>query len=252
MPTRGRSPRRPLPLFGHPHSKKNFLPANEAKGPNGPMSEEPFGPGLPLPFKPGLGAAGTSRPGANRHDQPLPWSSLARAPRRAVRRQRPRPHAESRRERWRHVVERGAAIAASFLLRVLHAEPVAAGGTFGSQTLHRPAGQILHPGASQSSVGPNRGTGNKRPQNQRDCAPGDLVCQENSIQLVGVAFPAGVDADSRNPRGFSSGPCRRRRCWLAEGVEQRRAAPVARSARNCRNQPALLAAARLFPAPQPR
>ena len=29
----------------------------------------------------------------------------------------------------------------------------------------------------------------KRPKNQRDCAPGRLVCQGKYIQLVGVAFP---------------------------------------------------------------
>src|ERR1700722_5575558 len=51
----------------------------------------------------------------------------ARAPRRAIARQWTRAHAKARRERWRHVVERGAAIAANFLRRVLHAEPVAAG-----------------------------------------------------------------------------------------------------------------------------
>jgi len=68
----------------------------------------------------------------------------ARAPRRAIARQRTRAHAKARRERWRHVVERGAAIAANLLRRILHAEPVAARGTFRSQTLHRPSGQILH------------------------------------------------------------------------------------------------------------
>lgn len=48
-------------------------------------------------------------------------------------------------------MKRSAAITADFLRRVLHAEPVAARGTFWSQTLHRPAGQILHPFASQSA-----------------------------------------------------------------------------------------------------
>ena len=38
-----------------------------------------------------------------------------------------------------------AAIAADFLWSTQHAEPMPARGTFRSQTLHRPAGQILHP-----------------------------------------------------------------------------------------------------------
>jgi hypothetical protein len=41
-------------------------------------------------------------------------------------------------------VKRRAAVAANLLRRILHAEPVSARGTFRSQTLHRPAGQILH------------------------------------------------------------------------------------------------------------
>ena len=69
----------------------------------------------------------------------------ARTPRRAIAREGARPHSESRRERRRHVVKRSAAIAADFLWRILHAQPVSARGTFRSQTLHRPSGQILHP-----------------------------------------------------------------------------------------------------------
>jgi hypothetical protein len=34
----------------------------------------------------------------------------------------------------------------------------------------------------------------KTPQNQRDCAPGRLVCQAKYILLVGVAFPGAADA----------------------------------------------------------
>src|ERR1700722_6521646 len=74
-----------------------------------------------------LRAAGTRSLRAHRNDPAAAMGFSARAPRRAIARQWTRAHAKARRERWRHVVERGAAIAANFLRRVLHAEPVAAG-----------------------------------------------------------------------------------------------------------------------------
>jgi hypothetical protein len=112
----------------------------------------------------------------------------ARTPRRAIARQRSRPHAKSRRERRRHVVKRGAAIAADFLRRVLHAKPVAARGTFRSQTLHRPTGQILHPVASQSAEFLEV---ENAPSNRPDCAPESLVCQAKKLLLVGVSLRSG-------------------------------------------------------------
>ena len=69
---------------------------------------------------------------------------LARAADWAVAGQGARAHAEARGEGRRHVVKRAAAIAAMIDGSAFDAEPVAARGTFGIQTLHRPTRQILH------------------------------------------------------------------------------------------------------------
>ena len=90
-------------------------------------------------------------------------------------------------------MKRSAAIAATILRRAFHAQPVAARRTTRIQTLHRPTGQILHSFASQNH-GPDDGRKSvppKRPdfknaKNWRDCAPGALVSQDKSIQLVVV------------------------------------------------------------------
>ena len=100
----------------------------------------------------------------------------------------------------------GAAIAASFLRRVLHAEPVAAGGTFRGQTLDRPAGQILHRLPRSSSV--EFVEPEKRPENQRDCAPAGLVCQGEYPPLVVVALRLSEDAVSRGNFGWCGYCCR--------------------------------------------
>jgi len=150
MPTSGRSPHRPLPLFEPPTCYCETAREN-SKGPE-PLRCLQSDPGPVTAACSTRAAAGTkpvpaTRDPANRcHSE-----DSARAPHRAIARQGARAHAKTRRERRRHVVERRAAVAAHLLWRVLDAEPVAARGTLGSQTLHRPSGQILHPFTSQSA-----------------------------------------------------------------------------------------------------
>ena len=73
-----------------------------------------------------------------------PAAQLPRPEPRSICAQRPRSHPESRRQRWRHVMQRRAAVAANFLLRALHAQPLPTRRTLRTQTLHRPTRQILH------------------------------------------------------------------------------------------------------------
>ena len=66
---------------------------------------------------------------------------------RAIRDERAGAQAEVRAERWRHVLQRRAAIAATVAAEgagEIGAEPVAARFTLGIDALHGPAGKILH------------------------------------------------------------------------------------------------------------
>jgi hypothetical protein len=94
-------------------------------------------------------------------------------------------------------VQGRAAIAANFLLRALHAQPVPSRRTSRTQTLHRPTRQILHrplrfvsgPRAAANSIAPVAAREFRK--RCRDCERGSLVCQGNSIQLVVVQFQSG-------------------------------------------------------------
>ena len=153
MPTSGRSPHRPLPLFNAPIPLPKILMRCNEKARAALMCSEAIRAGIPITcstnFK--VAAAGT-RPALSFRSAVSRFQAKisARSARRAITCQRAWPHSETRRERRRHIMERSAAIAADFLWRAQHAQPVAARGTFRGQTLHRPAGQILHPFASQS------------------------------------------------------------------------------------------------------
>jgi hypothetical protein len=128
-----------------PILKQEFQRArHRQKARTAPTSFQPFGPCSPESISEGCDGDVTASRAAKRSRR-CGGVNSARAPRRAIARQRTRAHAKARRERWRHVVERGAAVAADFLRRILHAEPVTARRTFRSQTLHCPSGQILHP-----------------------------------------------------------------------------------------------------------
>lgn len=130
----------------------------------------------------------------------------------AIARERAGPHAQPRTERRRNILERRPAIAASFLDQALHAKPMTARGTSGIQALHSPARQILH---RPSSHGQSIGFAEELAAIPRietfECEklaeivrPDVLVCQAESIQLVGVRLrrplrspqAAGVGCDS--------------------------------------------------------
>jgi len=123
-------------------------------------------------------------------------AKLPRAADRAIARQRARTHAEARRQRRRHVVQRSAAIAAMVQPGALDSEPVPARRALRIQTLHRPTGQILHfrwPRKNHSSGSGRENSAAERPvllkrQDCGDCEPEALVSQGKCIQLVGVGF----------------------------------------------------------------
>lgn len=116
--------------------------------------------------------------------------------------QRPRPHAEPRRQGRRHVMQRRAAVAANFLLRALHAQPVPARRTSRTQTLHSPTRQILH-GSPRFDSGAGGAAKPNCPRSQRANAGKDggivsargLVCQGKLILLVVVQFQIGRDSN---------------------------------------------------------
>ena len=120
-----------------------------------------------------------------------------------MRRQRTRPHAQARRQRRGYVVKRPAAMAAVFLRRCFHAQPVAARGTCGVQALHRPAGQSLHRFTSRparrhgGAAGVRRGNspcahaGKTPRKNWRDCAPSALGVSIEIDTISGGYFPEG-------------------------------------------------------------
>lgn len=93
----------------------------------------------------------------------------ARARGRAVICEWPRPHSEARRERRRHVVKSRATVAAGFLCRRVHAQPVSARGAFRVQALHGPARQILHAVASQRAWA--EGGAENRSRRAKICRP---------------------------------------------------------------------------------
>jgi hypothetical protein len=187
MPTRGRSPRRPLPLLARPAPRKKH--AHQGKARTAPMCSEPCGPGLPLPLK-CEGCGGDEPLRFCRNGQPLPWGKLSGGA-------APGDSSPAAAAAYGNAAQAGAARCGAGrrnCCRFPAARP--ARGASGrardipeSNTAPSNRADIASVclTVSVSRIG---GTG-KTPQNQRDCAPERLVCQGKYIQLVGVPFRSG-------------------------------------------------------------